>query len=49
MLESSGLPLPGETVLVDALIYAGTRHGLEIRLIIGTAACGAIVGGNIGL
>jgi membrane protein DedA with SNARE-associated domain len=47
-LESSGLPLPGETILVCAAIYAGTRQGLDIRLIIGTAACGAILGDNIG-
>jgi membrane protein DedA with SNARE-associated domain len=48
MLESSGLPLPGETVLVCAGIYAGTQHGLDIRLIIAAAACGAILGDNFG-
>jgi membrane protein DedA with SNARE-associated domain len=48
MLESSGLPLPGETVLVCASIYAGTRQGLDIRLVVGTAACGAILGDNVG-
>src|ERR1700682_882643 len=30
MLESSGFPVPGETVLVCASIYAGSRHGLSI-------------------
>src|SRR5229473_4757731 len=48
MLESSGLPLPGETVLVCAAVYAGTQHGLDIRFIIGAAACGAILGDNFG-
>jgi membrane protein DedA with SNARE-associated domain len=31
LLESSGIPLPGETVLVCASVYAGTQHGLDIR------------------
>ena len=48
LLESSGIPLPGETILVCASVYAGTQHGLDIRVIIGVAACGAIVGDNIG-
>ncbi|MGY2909636.1 DedA family protein [Bradyrhizobium sp. URHC0002] len=48
MLESSGLPLPGETVLVFAAVYAGAQHGLDIRLIIAVAACGAILGDNFG-
>jgi len=30
-LESSGLPLPGETALVTAAIYAGTTRNLDIR------------------
>ncbi|MBI1867302.1 MAG: DedA family protein [Methylocystis sp.] len=47
-LESSGLPLPGETVLVGAAIYAGHSSNLEIELVIGAAAAGAIVGDNIG-
>jgi membrane protein DedA with SNARE-associated domain len=48
LLESSGIPLPGETILVCASVYAGTQHGLDIRVIIGAAACGAILGDNIG-
>jgi membrane protein DedA with SNARE-associated domain len=49
MLESSGVPLPGETILVCASIYAGTQHRLDIRFVIGAAACGAILGDNVGL
>ena len=48
MLESSGIPLPGETILVSASIYASTTRGLDIRFVIGAAAAGAIVGDNIG-
>lgn len=48
MLESSGFPLPGETVLVCASVYAGSRHGLSIGAVIAAAACGAILGDNVG-
>lgn len=47
-LESAGVPLPGETVLVSAAIYAGTTHNMDIAGVIGAAAAGAIVGDNIG-
>jgi membrane protein DedA with SNARE-associated domain len=47
-LESMGLPLPGETTLVAAAVYAGTTHQLNIGLVIGAAALGAIGGDNIG-
>ena len=48
MLESAGIPMPGETILVSASIYASTRAGLDIRYVILAAGCGAIVGDNIG-
>jgi len=47
-LESMGLPLPGETTLVTAGIYAGTTHRLNIAFVIGAAAVGAVVGDNLG-
>jgi membrane protein DedA with SNARE-associated domain len=47
-LESMGIPVPGETVLVTAAIFAGTTHRLSIGIVIGAAAVGAIVGDNIG-
>ena len=47
-LESMGLPLPGETMLIIAAIYAGTTHQLDIALVIAAAAAGAILGDNIG-
>jgi len=48
MLESMGLPLPGETTLVTASIYAGTTHNLSIWLVILAAVAGAVIGDNIG-
>jgi membrane protein DedA with SNARE-associated domain len=47
-LESMGLPLPGETTLITAAIYAGTTHELDIRGVIAAASLGAIVGDSIG-
>src|ERR1700760_4451882 len=47
-LESIGIPLPGETALITAALYAGTTHHLSIMALAGTAAAGAVVGDNIG-
>ena len=47
-LESMGIPLPGETVLVLAAIYAAADPTLDIWLIIAAAALGSIVGDNLG-
>ncbi|MFM8647978.1 MAG: DedA family protein [Methylocystis sp.] len=47
-LENLGLPLPGETVLVGAAIYAGQTHQLDIILIVFSAATGGALGGIIG-
>lgn len=48
MLESAGVPLPGETILVTAAALAGNRHSLDLRYVIAAAAGGAIFGDNIG-
>ena len=47
-LESMGIPLPGETILVAAATYAGATHDLDIALVIVAAAIGAIVGDSCG-
>ena len=47
-IESTGIPFPGETMLLLAAIYAGTTHQLSLPLVIVTAALGAIVGDNLG-
>lgn len=48
LMESMGVPLPGEAVLITAGIYAGTTHGLDIGLVIAAAVAGAVIGDNIG-
>ncbi len=48
MFESAGVPLPGETALVLAAIYAGATGQLDIALVIAIAAAGAIIGDNLG-
>ena len=46
--ESLGIPLPGETALIIAGIYAGHTHRLSPWLIFAVAAVAAIIGDNIG-
>ena len=46
-LESIGIPLPGETTLIGAALYAGATHNLQIVWVIAAAATGAIIGDNI--
>jgi len=46
--ESLGIPLPGETALITAGIYAGHSHRLNPWLIFVVAAAAAIIGDNIG-
>ena len=47
-LESMGIPLPGETMLVLASIYAARGSTLSIWLVIVAAAFGSIIGDNAG-
>ncbi|TXM98235.1 DedA family protein [Methylobacterium sp. WL103] len=47
-LESAGVPMPGETVLISSAVYAGTTGNLNIALIIAAAAAAAIIGDNLG-
>ncbi len=49
LLESLGLPVPGETVLIIASIYAGTSHPhLDIVQVVLTATGAGLVGQMIG-
>lgn len=48
MVESAGIPFPGETMLLLASVYAGSSHNLAIGLVIAAAAVGAIAGDNLG-
>jgi len=47
-VESLGIPLPGETALITAGIYAGHTHRLNPWLIFAVASAAAIIGDNIG-
>ena len=46
-VESTGIPFPGETMLITAAAYAGAGH-LQIPFVIAAAALGAIMGDNGG-
>jgi membrane protein DedA with SNARE-associated domain len=47
-LESMGIPLPGETILVLAAIYAAADPALNIWMVIAAATIGSIIGDNAG-
>jgi membrane protein DedA with SNARE-associated domain len=48
MIESLGVPLPGETALVATAIYAGSTHEFSIVWVVVVAAGAAIFGGIVG-
>jgi membrane protein DedA with SNARE-associated domain len=48
MVESLGVPFPGETMVITAALYGSLTHHLLAGLVWATAAAGAIVGDNIG-
>ena len=47
-LESAGVPMPGETILISSAVYAGSTGQLNIALIVAAAAAAAILGDNVG-
>lgn len=47
-LESMGIPLPGETLLIAASMYAAHNPDLNILFVVLAASAGAIVGDNAG-
>jgi membrane protein DedA with SNARE-associated domain len=47
-LESAGVPLPGETILVAAALLAATTGQINIIVVVLAAAAGAIVGDGMG-
>ena len=46
-LQSMGLPLPGQSVLVLAALYA-SHHDQNIGAVVASAATGAVLGDNVG-
>jgi membrane protein DedA with SNARE-associated domain len=47
-VESMGIPVPGETMLTVAAVYAGSTQRLPLAAVIVAAALGGIVGDNLG-
>jgi membrane protein DedA with SNARE-associated domain len=47
LLEDFGVPVPGETILIAAAVFAGSGH-MNIALVILVAVLGAVIGDNIG-
>jgi membrane protein DedA with SNARE-associated domain len=47
LIESAGIPFPGETMTIAAAAYAATG-ALDIRLVAPIAALGSLVGANLG-
>ena len=48
MLESMGLPLPGETALVSAALYAGATGHFQLWEVIAVAFAAAVIGDTCG-
>ncbi|NHO19213.1 DedA family protein [Acetobacter oeni] len=48
MFESMGLPLPAESLLITAALYAATTHRLNIYGVATAGVTGAIMGDNFG-
>jgi len=46
--ESIGIPLPGETAVISAAMYAGATHNINIETLTVSAGIGAIIGGLAG-
>ena len=46
--ESMGIPLPGETALISAALYAGATHQLNVVVLAAVATAAAVIGDNAG-
>lgn len=47
-LESIGVPMPGETTLIAAALFAGATHRLSLVYLVVVASVAAIAGDNLG-
>jgi membrane protein DedA with SNARE-associated domain len=47
-IESTGIPFPGETMLLSASVYAAQGCGLQEKWVIVACICGAVIGDNLG-
>ncbi|HUY25457.1 MAG TPA: DedA family protein [Candidatus Saccharimonadales bacterium] len=48
LVESTGIPFPGETILVAGAVYAAVSGRLSLAGVVAAAAAGAILGDNLG-
>ncbi|GBQ63347.1 hypothetical protein AA103196_0566 [Ameyamaea chiangmaiensis NBRC 103196] len=48
MLESMGLPLPAESLIITTSLYCAATHRLQIEWVAAAAVVGAIMGDNFG-
>lgn len=48
LIESLGIPAPGEGILIVTAIFAAKTHRLDIAIVIATAAAGAFAGSSLG-
>lgn len=46
-VDSFGVPVPGEIMLLSAGMYAGATHRLSFAMVVAAAAAGAVVGDNL--
>lgn len=47
-LDNCGIPVPGQTILVLAAVYAGTGRGLSIAAVVAVALAAAVAGDSLG-
>jgi membrane protein DedA with SNARE-associated domain len=47
-VECTGVPLPGETALIGAALYAGSTHRFELWQVIAVAFAAAVLGDTMG-
>jgi membrane protein DedA with SNARE-associated domain len=47
-LESTGIPLPGETALIAAALYAGATHQISLGSVVAVAFAAAVAGDTMG-
>ncbi len=48
MLESMGLPMPGDMALVSAALYSATTHQVSVLAVVCAATVAATIGDNLG-
>ena len=47
-LEATGLPLPGESMMIAAALFCAATHRLSIGWVVAASVAGAVIGDNVG-